>query len=331
MVNSWNNRAALAGPIVCELEGPRPILKICLIDSISKKMTVLLKLDFVKVLAEHALHLRDGDEGGTVHFLDDADDVHAVGTMRHNHQHLGGLAVVASLPFQEGGSAVQFAVDPFCNLMVLRRKDHKLERLLIAVNHKVRDEDVGEEDHNAIDEFDGVVDREVRRKHDEEVHIEATASVGDVTVLCQHQYDDVGATGIAAIIEGEPHAHTRQGSSDHRTHERVIGYYRRRENYLSYRHKAGHDGRTDQRVDAEAAAQNLPCNGNQNDVEDEGGDTHREARGKVDDGGDTADAAARHLVGKQEGRPPEGEDGQSERDEKVVPNYLKNFLRIHFQ
>lgn len=291
---------------------------------------MLLKLDFIKVLAEHALYLRDGDESGAIDLLDDTDDVDTVGTVRNNHQHLRRLVVVTPLPFQEGGATVQFVVDTLRNLVVFRRKDHELERLLVAVNHKVGDENVGEKDHNAIDELDGVVNSEVRRKHDEKVHVEAAASVGDVAVLGQHQDDDVGAAGIATVVEGEPHADSRQSRPYHRAHERVVRHNRLGENHLSYRHKTRHNDRTNQRIDAEAAAQNLPCDGNQNDIEDKGSDAHWQSRGKVDDGGNTTDTAACHLVWKQEGRPPESEKNQAQCDKKVVLNYFKYFLRIHF-
>ncbi len=290
---------------------------------------MLLKLDFIKVLAEHALHLRDGNESGAVHLLDDADDIDAVGAVRHNHQHLRRLVVVTPLPFQEGGATVQFVVDTLRNLMVFRGKDHKLERLLVPVNDEVGDENVGEKNHDAIDELDGFVDGEVRRKHDEEVHVEAAAPIGNIAVLGQHQHDDVGAASVATVIKGESYAHTCQRRANHRTHERVVGHYRRWENHLPYRHKSGHDGCAYQCVNTELPTQDFPRNGNQNDIQDEGGDTYRQSCGKIDDGGDTADTATGHFVGKQESRPPESEKGQSERDEKIVLNYVKYFLPVH--
>ena len=81
-----------------------------------------------------------------------------------------------------------------------------MERLTIAVDDEIGNEDADEQHDDGIDEFDGVVDGKVGGEHDEDIEVEGETSVGNFAVLGNHQYDDVGTAGIAAVVECERHA-----------------------------------------------------------------------------------------------------------------------------
>ena len=100
---------------------------------------------------------------------------------------------------------------------------------------------------------------------------------------------------------------------------------------LSDLQQQGEQHRADERVDAEPAAEDFPCDAYQDEVEHQSGNRDGDLVAcEIDDGRDTADAAAGDLVGDKEEGPAEGEDGETDEDEQVFFSFLQEFFGVGF-
>ena len=295
-------------------------------------------LEAFSVCPHHGVHRY---EGLGVFVFHNAQDLLGLAFVSYYHKDRTFFLGVPARAVDYSHAALHLVGDAVGHLVGLRGENESLDGLFVTCQHKVDAIAAHAHHHEAVDEvLDGVAHDEAAGD-DDDVAEEDDAPLRDVTILADNHRNDVGAARATPLGEGHTNAQTSQAATEDGCQEVVVDerlhlarHHRIGDEMLQERHehRSHNDGVA--RLDAEAHADDLQCDGQQYRVDDEHGDTRGNGTigTPINQGRDATHASAHEVVRNEEGRPAQAHAKQREGDDDVTLYFCPNgfFVCFHF-